>query len=174
MHLSADAATKGEAMRRGVAVAIVIALNLLVLTPSGEAHSTQRRFRGVRVMPGGVVVGDRIVYEGGAVAVVPDTGTLSFDSCPSGNLCLFDFVNWSGDLFILSSCCAWNNLSNYGFNNRVSSWRNRLSDDGQLAKDAGGGGTKLCLDNNSYSSSMPSGWDNAASSARVRDASTYC
>jgi hypothetical protein len=41
--------------------------------------------------------------------------------------------------------------------------------DAQIATDAGGGGSKLCLTNNDSASSMPAGWDNVASSIRVRD-----
>ncbi len=74
----------------------------------------------------------------------------------------------------LNSCCSWHDLADYGFNNTTSSWRNRMGVDAQLAMDPSGGGSRLCLGNGSYASSMPSGWDNAASSIRVRDASTYC
>ena len=73
-----------------------------------------------------------------------------------------------------STCCAWNNLSAYGFDNTASSWRNRLSVDAQIAMSAGGGGTKLCLGNSGSGSTMPAGWDNAASSIRVRDSGAYC
>jgi len=157
------------------AVLVLLSLPALLAAPPGAAAQAPApvRFMGVRVMPGGAVVGDRIVYEGGSVVVVPAAGD-SFDSCLSGWVCLFASTNWQGDMVQLSSCCAWNNLSDYGFNNTASSWRNRLSVDAQLAKDASGGGARLCLNNGSYASSMPSGWDSAASSIRVRDASTYC
>jgi hypothetical protein len=157
-----------------MAAVVVTLLALLAAVPGAAAQPpASRRSMGVRVMPGGVIVGDRIVYEGGAVVVVPATGD-SFDSCLSGWVCLFSSINWQGDMVQFNSCCAWSNLSDYGFNNTASSWRNRLSVDAQIAKDAAGGGTRLCLGNNSYASSMPSGWDDAASSIRVRDASTYC
>jgi Peptidase inhibitor family I36 len=160
-------------MRKGttVLVAILLMLAAAAVPATGEARS--RQLRGLRVMPGGVVVGDRIVYEGGDVIVVPAEGE-SFDSCSSGYVCLFEDTAWQGNLIQLSACCAWNDLSGFGFNNLASSWRNRKNVDGQIAMGAGGGGTRLCLNNNSYSSTMPSGWDNNASSIRVRDASTYC
>ena len=126
-------------------------------------------------MDGGVIVGDRIVYEGGDVIVTPaGVGGESFESCPNGYVCLFEDVNWEGTMIMFNSCCAWNNLSAYGFDNVASSWRNRKNVDAEIATLSGGGGSRLCLNNNSYSSSMPGGWDNAASSLRVRNAATYC
>lgn len=161
-------------MRRSrLTLTMPMLLGLLMGVPVSAEAGDVERLGGVRVMPGGVVVDDRIVYEGGKVVVVPAAGE-SFDSCPTGNVCLFFDSNWQGDMVLFSSCCAWNNLSNYGFNNSASSWRNRKNVDAQLAMDAGGGGSKLCLNNNDYSSTMPGGWDNSASSIRVRDAGTYC
>jgi hypothetical protein len=124
-------------------------------------------------MPGGVVVGDRIVYEGGAVVVVPAVAA-AFDDCPNGSVCLFQNAGWGGLMITFNSCCDWDNLGPFGLNNAASSWRNRMSVDAQLAKDNGGGGAKLCLNNNSSASSMPAGWDDAASSIRVRNAGTFC
>jgi Peptidase inhibitor family I36 len=155
-----------------VTMPVVLALVMGVPASAGSADDVDR-FMGVRVMPGGVVAGDRIVYEGGSVVVVPAAGE-SFDSCPSGWVCLFANTNWQGAMVQFSSCCAWDNLSNFGFNNVASSWRNRKSVDAQIAIDVGGGGSKLCLNNNDFADSMPAGWDNVASSIRVRDAGTYC
>jgi hypothetical protein len=156
---------------------IVVVTAGLVFMPAApglaSSASAPWRFMGVRVMHGGVVIGSQIVYEGGNVVVTPGIGD-TFDSCPSGWVCLFASTNWQGNMVQFSSCCAWNNLADYGFNNTASSWRNRLGVDAQLAMDASGGGSRLCLGNSSYASSMPSGWDNAASSIRVRDANTYC
>ena len=148
----------------------------LLLIPSAQASEAAAAdtLHGVPVMPGGVISDERIVYEGGAVVVVPALGIESFDSCLTGYVCLFANTSWQGTMVQFNSCCAWNNLSGYGFNETASSWRNRLSVDAQLAKNAGGAGDKLCLNNGSYASSMPGGWDNSASSIRVRDGSGYC
>ena len=160
---------------RKVAMSVTIVLGLLAGSVPAMAAGSSRELRGIRVMPGGVVVGDRIVYEEADVVVVPaGVGIEGFDSCPSGSLCLFENTNWQGSMMQLSACCAWHNLADFGFNNVASSWRNRKNVDGQIAMGAGGGGTRLCLNNNSYASSMPSGWNDTASSIRVRDASTYC
>ena len=160
--------------RRASVVAFTILLVTMIAAPvvARPARGERGRF-GIPVMPGGVVVGDRIVYEGGAVVVVPAI-VASFDSCPNGAVCLFEDTNWVGAMAQFTSCCAWNNLAAYGLNNIASSWRNRSSVDAQIAKDAGGGGAKLCLNNGSFSNSMPGGWDNVASSLRVRNAATFC
>ncbi|MGH3690499.1 MAG: peptidase inhibitor family I36 protein [Microbacterium sp.] len=161
-------------MKTRFAAAVLLCLGLLVV-PSAEAvrAASPSSLRGVPVMPGGDVVDGRIVYDHGSVIVSPAV-VASFHDCPSGYVCLFAGTNWQGDMVQFNSCCSWNNLSAYGFNNTASSWRNRLSVDAQLAMDPGGAGTKLCLNNGSYSSSMPGGWDNVASSIRVRDAGSYC
>lgn len=159
---------------RRLILTIPIVLGLMMgATAAAEPAPRVDRFMGVRVMPGGVVIDGRIVYEGGNVVVVPAAADV-FDSCPSGWVCLFANTNWLGDMIQISSCCAWDNLSAYGFDNSASSWRNRKNVDAQIATGSGGGGSKLCLNNNDYSSSMPAGWDNVASSIRVRDAGTYC
>lgn len=160
---------------KSAAAVLVFCVGLLVV-PSIQAKEAQARgiLDGVPVLPGGVIVDGRILYEGGAVVVVPAIGIESFDSCPSGYVCLFASTNWQGTMVQFNSCCAWKNLSAYGFNNTASSWRNRLSVDAQIAKDPDGGGSRLCLNNGAYASSMPSGWDNSASSIRVRDGAGYC
>jgi Peptidase inhibitor family I36 len=160
-------------MWKGTTVLVATLLMLAAAALPATADVRSRELRGVRVMPGGVVDGDRIVYEAGDVIVVPANGE-GFDSCSSGYVCLFEYTAWQGNLIQLSACCAWHDLSSFGFNNLASSWRNRKNVDGQIAMGAAGGGTRLCLNNNSYSSTMPSGWDNTASSIRVRDASNYC
>ena len=159
--------------RKRSLIGLSIAVGLMVALPASVAEGYGERIQGVPVMQGGVIAGDRIVYEGAGVVVVPSVAE-AFDSCPSGWVCLFSNIIWGGAMFQISSCCGWVNLADYGFNESASSWRNRKNVDAQIAMNANGGGTKLCLNNGSYSSTMPTGWDNTASSIRVRDASTYC
>lgn len=141
---------------------------------AAATSTSPNRFGGIRVMPGGTIAEGAIVYDGGAVVVRPRGVPDSFDSCPAGSVCLFAQTSWNGAMVQFNSCCAWENLGAYGFNNTAESWRNRMGVDAQLALDSGGGGDRLCLGNNAYAASMPSGWANSASSIRVRDASTYC
>ena len=126
-------------MRLKSAAATLLVCASLVLVPAVQAAQARplQAFHGVRVMPGGVVVDGRILYEGGGVVVVPSPGR-SFDSCPAGFACLFANTGWGGTMVAFSTCCAWNNLSAYGFDDTASSWRNRLSVDAQIAMSAGG------------------------------------
>jgi hypothetical protein len=137
-----------------------------------SAAADTRAASPVRVMRGGHLVGNRIIYRGGAVVVY--LAPTSFDTCSAGYVCLWQNINFDGAMVQYQSCCAWNNLANFGFDNVASSWRNRKNVDAQIAAGAGGGTPRLCLNNNSYSGFMPNGWDDVASSIRVRDASTYC
>jgi len=161
-------------MERHLAFVLALVIPTLVVASGTAASAEPRLFKGVPIMPGGHVAEDSIVYPDGVVVVPAGVGIEAFDSCPSGKVCLFADPNWAGNMVQFSTCCAWVNLSNYGFNNTASSWRNRLNVDAQIADGAGGVSPRLCLNNGSYSSSMPSGWNNAASSIRVRDGAGYC
>ena len=145
------------------ATVVLIALSLLwSLAPQAQG----------RPQPTGIRGGGRIVYHGGDFMV--KRAPAAFDSCPSGYVCLWDGANYSGSLFAFNNCCAWINLSDYGFNNAASSWRNRMSVDAQLAMGADGNGSRLCLNNNSSDGNMGTTWNDAASSERIRDAGTFC
>jgi hypothetical protein len=161
-------------MRRSLLAGVIAALGLALSVFTTGISRGDEALDGVPIMPGGGVVDGTIVYDGGDVIVVPANEVEGFDSCPTGYVCLFANTSWQGTMVQFRSCCAWSNLSSYGFNDMASSWRNRLSVDAQLAKDANGGGATLCLNNGGYASSMPSGWDNSASSIRVRDGAGYC
>ncbi len=76
---------------------MVLAIAVAIAVPAGAAERPAGRWvGGVRVMPGGAIVGDRIVYEGGDVIVVPEAGD-SFDTCLSGYVCLFENTSWTGN-----------------------------------------------------------------------------
>lgn len=160
---------RGQRRSRAVLVCWLIVLFSTIQHP---ANAETRTGSAVHVMPGGQLVGRRIVYHGGAVVVY--LAPTSFDTCSAGYVCLWQNINFDGAMVQYLSCCAWNNLANVGFDHIASSWRNRKNVDAQIAAGSSGGTPRLCLDNNSYSGSMPSGWDDVASSIRVRDASTYC
>ena len=42
-------------------------------------------------------------------------------------------------------CCVWQNLIQAGFNDIMSSWKNRMTVDAKWSFNAGGGGTQLCM-----------------------------
>lgn len=161
-------------MKRLWFATVCVVLSIAAISTPATADKAQASgFMADDLMPGAQVVRGRVIYEGGSVVLVPAPPG-AFDSCPSGWVCLFEDANWQGNMLQFNSCCAWNNLSAFGFDNIASSWRNRMSVDAQIAKNAGGGGVILCLNNGASSSSMPAGWDNNASSIRGRNSSTVC
>jgi hypothetical protein len=131
-----------RASRIGVALA-------LVLTISGHISSTSReagtRFPEVRVALEPVAASD----------------------CPSGWVCLWQHADFEGAMVMLHDCCAWENLADVGFNNMMSSWRNRKAVDAKVAELANGDGARLCLRSSSSDSWVGSAWNDSASSAKV-------
>lgn len=73
-----------------------------------------------------------------------------------------------------SGCCTWINLADHGFNNRMTSWRNRKDVDAKVAKWADGNGDRLCLNNNSSNASVGSAWNNEATSIKIFSGSGAC
>ena len=69
---------------------------------------------------------------------------------------------------------SWQNLSGYGFNDEMSSWRNRKNKDAKWAWDDDGGGTERCMNSNSSSSYVGAGDNDEASSIRIFDSSAIC
>jgi hypothetical protein len=46
--------------------------------------------------------------------------------CPEDWMCFFEHANYGGRRLRFRDCCYFQYFSNYGMQNRVSSWRNRL------------------------------------------------
>jgi len=67
----------------------------------------------------------------------------------------------------------WQNLSVYNFNDKASSWRNRINQDARLSQHADGEGALLCMHPNSSSSSM-GGFNDIASAIRLFKTSDVC
>lgn len=84
-------------------------------------------------------------------------------ACASGWVCLYQYANGEGRRLIFSDE-YWDNLGNYGFDNKTSSWRNNQNsgDNASLARNADGSGTRVTLSAPGYASSLGS-FDNRAS-----------
>lgn len=111
---------------------------------------------------GWVFTGGEYMFSDGAELLL-DAG---FDDCPNNWLCLFEHADWRGRMLQFQSCCTWQNLTAYGFNDQMSSWRNRRSNDSRWAYDINGGGTKRCMDSKSAVSWVGSADNDQASSIR--------
>lgn len=84
-------------------------------------------------------------------------------ACASGWVCLYQYENGGGRRLIFNDE-YWDNLGNYGFDNKTSSWRNNQSrgDNASLARNANGSGTRVTLSAPGYASSLGA-FDNRAS-----------
>lgn len=84
-------------------------------------------------------------------------------ACANGWVCLYQYANGEGRRLIFSDE-YWDNLGNYGFDNKTSSWRNNQNsgDNASLAQNGDGSGTRVTLSAPGYASSLGS-FDNRAS-----------
>jgi hypothetical protein len=97
----------------------------------------------------------------------------SFSECPDGWVCIWEHSNYEGRMLQFQDRGYWQDLSAYNFNDKASSWRNRINQDARLSEHSGGGGALLCMQPNSSSSSM-GGWNDIASSIRLFKTSDVC
>ena len=97
-----------------------------------------------------------------------DVGAAAVPACARGWLCLYQFEDGEGRRLIFQDE-EWQNLEDYGFDNRTSSWRNNQgdSDTGRLAQyeDGSYSGWNIKLDAKGYASQLGDR-DNKASSVR--------
>jgi hypothetical protein len=97
----------------------------------------------------------------------------SFNDCPDGWVCIWEHTNYEGRMLRFQDRGYWQDLSVYEFNDKVSSWRNRINQDARLSEHAGGGGSLLCMQPNSSSSGV-GGFNDLASSIRLYKTSDVC
>jgi Peptidase inhibitor family I36 len=129
------------------------------------AEQFTRRPDGTRVSP------QEIVYDGGNV--VYNVGPTDSTDCASGYACLWQYEDYTGRMLKFKETGKNQNLSNWGFVNKTSSWRNRRSHRAWLYDYADGRGWNLCMDHGSVSSSMGSR-DNDAESIYLSGTSSSC
>jgi hypothetical protein len=105
------------------------------------------------------------------ITVIPNATAVD---CPAGYVCLFEHADFAGTLLLLHDCCAWEDLADYGFNNAMSSWRNRKARDAKVAEFANGNGDKLCLNSSSSDAWVGKVWNDRASSAKIFSDAAAC
>jgi hypothetical protein len=139
-------------VRKGLLVLAALIAVLALAVPAEAAPTTNTH--------GGVVRGNWIIWNGGAVQL--SLTPMAFSDCPSGWLCLWQDSNYSGRMLKFHDAGYWQNLTNYGFNDEMSSWRNRRGLDAKWSYDINGGGTRRCMDAGASASSV-NGNDEASS-----------
>ena len=113
---------------------------------------------------------DTVLFENG---VEMELSAVAYGDCPAGWLCLWEHSNYAGRMLKFRDAGYWQNLTNYGFNDKMSSWRNRRGLDAEWSYHTGGGGTQRCMDNGAASSSL--GGDNdEASAIRIYNSTAIC
>jgi hypothetical protein len=113
--------------------------------------------------------GNVTTYSDGNQVVVAAT----FNDCPDGWVCIWEHTNYEGRMLKFQDRGYWQDLSVYEFNDRASSWRNRINQDARLSEHAGGGGTLLCMQPNSSSSGVGQ-FNDKASSIRLYKTADVC
>lgn len=163
--------------RRFMAAAAAIVGAVLLAVPvaaagSGKPTPIEAAF------PSGLPAGatavdeDTVSFDGGNVLL--QLGPTAFDDCPQYWLCLWQDSNYSGRMLQFYDVTSyWQNLTDYGFNDAMSSWRNRKLRDAKWSYDTNGGGTQRCMESGSSASGL--GGDNdEASAIRIFDSDTIC
>jgi hypothetical protein len=115
------------------------------------------------------ITSDVITYSDGNQVVE----AASFGECPDGWVCIWEDSNYEGRMLKFQDRGYWQDLSVYGFNDKTSSWRNRINQDARLSEHAGGAGSLLCMQPNSSSSGVGQ-FNDLASSIRLYKTSDVC
>ena len=82
-------------------------------------------------------------------------------------LYLYEHTNFGGRILKFNDTGYWQNLTNYDFNDQLSSWWNNTLCNAYVAQNTNGGGSLLLLMAQLSSSGMPSGWNDVASSLKI-------
>jgi hypothetical protein len=106
--------------------------------------------------------------------------------CDNGWACIFqarDFNHPNGEGRVLQfrqcdvagdSNCDWQSLVPYGFNDEMSSWRNKKADDAKWDWASDGSGTDRCMESESRSAYVGDGDNDEASAIKVFNRNDVC
>ena len=96
-----------------------------LVAPTAPSAEEELAAQLARQLPDAKVVGNKIVYAGGAaVFIAIDAGVLSFSSCPSDRLCIWDQSNFQGSFWSLGTAGTVVAVPAY-FGQVGSLWNNR-------------------------------------------------
>lgn len=107
------------------------------------------------------------IFSPGAIGFYNPSDPSVMSHCYDGWFCLWEHSGWGGDHVRFQSTGYWQHLSNYGFNDKTSSVKNRRNNDSKLSQHIDGnenpGGTIRCYDSNSSVSYVGDGFNDEAS-----------
>ena len=182
-------------LKLSVVIAGAALMNSLTTATNADAQNTSNT---PEVPQRATIVGQEMVYPNGVMVsldkgtglpsptINPRTGQLSQEidpnsvpratviTCSAGYTCLYESANYGGRRLQWRDRGQLINLSAYGFDNQMTSWRNLNSVDARWYYSAGGGGTSLCMNANTSVTNVGSTHNNKASSLRIYTNSTTC
>lgn len=143
---------------------------------------------GLAIPSGGVRVGNEVFYDNGRAVLRFDLarvaklqGKAAPDStldliCPEDWMCFFEHANYGGRRLRFRDCCYYQYFSNYGMQNRVSSWRNRLDVNDVRVWDTGPSPDVLlwCSDTHATSSNVGAADNDKADRFYIQSSDNYC
>lgn len=92
------------------------------------------------------------------------SAALAAADCPSGWLCLYEHADYQGRMLKFRDN-TWQQLSGYGFNDKTSSWKNRLGRSACLSWNWPAGDRKISLSAGGSSAHMGN-WNDEASGVK--------
>ncbi len=166
--------------RKAVAFLLLSGSLSAVLAPtSASADELKSANRVEQAFPQGLpaggtaVDGDTVSFEEGDVLL--QLAPMAFSDCPDDWVCLWQDRDFRGRMLQFREWQdGWQNLTNYGFNDEMSSWRNRKNKDARWAWHTNGDGTRRCMNANSSSSYVGNGDNDEASSIRIYSDGSFC
>jgi hypothetical protein len=177
---------------RKIVVLTSLLMFLVSATPSDAGPRSALPSEVAKVFPQGLppganVVDDDTVSFGNGAMILDVVASLGTDGvCPTGNVCLWADADYEGPRLMLSLCdvdgdgtCDWVNLGPHGFNDTMTSWKNRKTVDAKWAWDANGDGTVRCMNAGSQNAELAdnvwgTGDNDEASSMKIFKSGTQC
>jgi hypothetical protein len=109
----------------------------------------------------------RVTFFADGAALVRSAGRQA--ACPDNTVCVYQHRDFGGARFYFGGCCTTFNLAAYGWNDTISSWRNRKGPGypACMYRDANLGGWRICLQPRSGSTYVGNFYNDRASSIRI-------
>lgn len=175
----------------------VVLTSLLMFLVSAAPSGANPRGSGLpsevaRVFPQGLPPGatledgDTVSFAEGSIVFDVVPSALTDGVCPAGFVCLWEDANYGGVRMMFSLCdmdgdgtCDWVNLGPLGFNDTMTSWKNRKTVDAKWAWDNNGDGTVRCMNAGSQNPELAdniwgTGDNDEASSVKIFKSGTQC
>ena len=95
-----------------------------------------------------------------------------YGDCAAGYLCLWEHGNFAGRRLQFQAA-ALRNLTDFGFNDQMSSWRNRRYGDARWYGDVNRGGPSLCMNGGAAAASIGP-YNDTASSIQLYNSALAC